>query len=93
MTGILCGLFENKLVGSRFPPRQLSKKKKKKKVEIRGEDYGLNNPSMAFSLSYVSSCNLSPKYIFLIQRAGGMPSEFQLKSFCLGLCTLFSTLS
>lgn len=43
MTGILCGLFENKLVGSLSTAKQ--------KLEIRSEDYSLNNPSMAFSLS------------------------------------------
>lgn len=43
MTGILCGLFENKLVGSLSTARR--------KLEIRSEDYSLNNPSMAFSLS------------------------------------------
>ena len=37
----------------------------KQKLEIRREDYGLKNPSMAFSLSYVSCCNLSRKYIFV----------------------------
>lgn len=37
MTGILCGLFENKLVGSRSTA--------KRKLEIRAEDFSLINPS------------------------------------------------
>lgn len=38
MTGILCGLFENKLVAS------LSTAKQEKKIEIGSKDYRLNNP-------------------------------------------------
>ena len=57
---------------------------------------------MAFSLSYVSCCNLSTtppqkKYIFRIQRAGDMPWEFSSKELLSrgggGLFTLFSTVS
>lgn len=39
MTGILCGLFENKLVASHSTAKQ-----EKKKIEIGSEDYRLNNP-------------------------------------------------
>lgn len=37
MTGILCGLFENKLVASLSTAKQ-------KKLGIGSEDYRLNNP-------------------------------------------------
>lgn len=61
---------------------------------MRGEDYGLSDPplpsSMAFSLSYVSCCNLSPppqekSIFFLFSVLETCHESFQLKSFCLGV--------
>lgn len=61
----------------------------KQKLEIRREDYGLNNPTMVFSLPYVFLLHLSLKYIFVFSVLETFHQSFSWRAFVEGF-SLFS---